>query len=94
MYRLVGRHAHLDDGGDVRVVHAARGDVRREHDEVGTELVGDARALRLRATRVHLKDICPELNESLAVELREARSHKEDDDLVGWRGRRLTQQAR
>ena len=62
-------NVHLDDGGDVGIVHAARRHVGGEHDKVGSvaELVGDARAVRLRLSRVHLEDGVAELLEELRM---------------------------
>ena len=74
---------HLDDEGDVRVVDAARRDVRGEHDAAlgGAELVGSARALRLALARVHLQHGHTQRVEQRAVELRDARRRKEAHDL-------------
>ena len=76
--------SHLDDGGNVGVVHATSRDIGGEHDQVGTltELVGDPRAVRLRFAGVHLEDIPAESDEELRVELAEARGGEEDEDLV------------
>ena len=74
---------HLDDQGDVGVVHAPGGDVRGEHDAAlrGAELVGGARALRLALARVHLQHGHPQRVEQRAVELRDARRREEAHDL-------------
>ena len=59
-------------------------DVGTAHDQViaVAKLIGDARALRLRAARVHLEHGHAGEGKGLGVELREPRRHKEDDELV------------
>ena len=74
---------HLDDGRHVRVVHATCRDIGREHDEVGAlaELVGNARAVRLRLAGVHLEHGRAERDEELRVHLSHARGGEEDEHL-------------
>jgi hypothetical protein len=93
--RPVAGQPHLHDGGDVGVVHASGGDVAGEHGAARplTELLGDARALRLRLAAVHLEHLDADAVEELGVELREARGHEEDDHLeVALLRHELTQQ--
>ena len=77
---------YLNDAGDVRVVHAAGGDVAGEHDEsvARSEPVADLGARRLALPRVDLKDFelaARHQVEELGEELRESRRSEEADDL-------------
>ena len=83
---LVARHADLDDAGDVRVVHAAGGDVAGEHDQPvsGSEPVADLGARRLALPRVdlqHAEFAAGHEVEELGEELRESRRREEANDL-------------
>lgn len=76
--------SHLQDQGDIWVVHSSRADIRAEHDDAALaapELVGRAGALRLRLAGVHLQHVDAQRLEELAVELGHSCCDEEGHDL-------------
>jgi hypothetical protein len=78
---------HLEDEGDIGVVHAAGGDIGREEDAAPahSELLRCARSLRLALLRMDLEDGCLDvchLAEEGRAEASLARRRQEDHHLV------------
>ena len=81
-----GWDADLDDKGDIREIHASRGDVGRHHHGclALAELVGRLGADALRFTTVNFKDRLADRLEHLRRELRGTSRREEDHDFVVW----------